>query len=283
MGVCRQVLGAGAAFRELPFPIQGEAVACSYSDHMVAAYDRIGSGYILTRRPDPRIAAMINQALGDVQSVVNVGAGAGSYEPRQIAVVAVDPSLEMIRQRPIGAAPAVLGRAESLPFRSGSFDAAMALLTIHHWTSIAAGLTELCRVSTQRVVLLTYDPECTERFWLASHYLPEIIELDRTCLPTLGRLRDWLGEIEIQEVPIPRDCKDGFQCAFWQRPEAYLDPAVRSGISTFAKLPAEVVDRGLSRLSDDLRSGRWEELFGHLRVQETADLGYRLVIARLGY
>jgi SAM-dependent methyltransferase len=247
---------------------------------MATVYDRIGRGYTLTRQPDPRIAAMIAEALGDVRSVVNVGAGAGSYEPAQMAVVAVDPSIEMIRQRPIGSAPAVLARAESLPFRSRSFDAALALLTIHHWASIAAGLAELRRVATRRVVILTCDPACDDCFWLASHYLPEIIDLDRRHLPTLGQLQAWLGEIEIREVPIPRDCKDGFQGAFWQKPEAYLDPAVRRGISTFAKLPSDAIERGLARLSDDLRSGRWEKLFGHLRTQDTADLGYRLVIAK---
>ena len=249
---------------------------------MATAYDRIGRGYTLTRQPDPRIGAMITEALGDVRSVVNVGAGTGSYEPAQMAVVAVDPSIEMIRQRPIGAAPAVLARAESLPFRRRSFDAALALLTIHHWTSIAAGLTELRRVATRRVVIFTYDPACADRFWLASHYLPEIIDLDRKRVPTLGQLQEWLGEIEIRQVPIPRDCKDGFQGAFWQKPEAYLDPVVRSGISTFAHLPSSAVDRGLAQLSDDLRSGRWEELFGHLRTQDSADLGYRLVIAKPG-
>jgi SAM-dependent methyltransferase len=246
---------------------------------MVTTYDRIGSGYTLTRQPDPRIAATIIEALSDARSVVNVGAGAGSYEPAQIVVVAVDPSIEMIRQRPNRSAPAVLARAESLPFRSRSFDAALAVLTIHHWTSISAGLSELRRVATRRVVILTCDPACGDRFWLASHYLPEIIELDRSQLPTLGRLEKCLGEIKICEVPIPSDCKDGFLGAFWQRPETYLDPAVRRGISMFAKLPSDAVDRGLARLSDDLDSGRWEKLFGQLRTQDTADLGYRLIIA----
>jgi SAM-dependent methyltransferase len=223
---------------------------------------------------------MITEALGDVRSLVNVGAGAGSYEPAQMGVIAVDPSIEMIRQRPMGAAPAVLARAELLPFRSGSFDAALALLTIHHWASIAAGLAEMRRVATSSVVILTYDPARGDRFWLASHYLPEIIDLDRRQLPTLGQLEEWLGDVEIREVPIPRDCKDGFLGAFWQKPEAYLDPALRRGISMFAKLPSDAVDRGLARLSDDLRSGRWEKLFGHLRTQDSADLGYRLVIAK---
>jgi SAM-dependent methyltransferase len=243
-------------------------------------YNRIGREYTHTRQPDPRIAALISEALGDIRSVVNVGAGAGSYEPRQIQVVGVDPSMTMIRQRPSGSAPAVLARAESLPFRSRSFDAALAVLTIHHWTSIVAGLAELRRVATRRVVILTYDPAYSERFWLASHYLPEIIDLDRESLPTSGQLHEWLSEIDVREVPIPYDCKDGFQGAFWRRPEAYLDPVIRRGISTFAKLPADALNRGLARLADDLRSGRWERLFGYLRTRDSADLGYRLIIAK---
>jgi SAM-dependent methyltransferase len=245
-------------------------------------YDRIGRGYTHTRQPDPRIAATISEALGDIRSIVNVGAGAGSYEPVHMAVVAADPSIEMIRQRPNGSAPAVLAQAESLPFRSRSFDAALAVLTIHHWTSVAAGLAELRRVATRRVVILTYDPARSDCFWLSSHYLPEIIDLDRKHLPTLGQLQEWLGEIEVSEVPIPYDCKDGFLCAFWQRPEAYLDPAIRRGISTFANLPFDTVNCGLAQLSEDLRSGRWEKLFGHLRTQASADLGYRLIIAKPG-
>ena len=223
---------------------------------------------------------MVIEALGDVRSVVNVGAGTGSYEPAQMYVVAVDPSIEMIRQRPIGSAPTVLARAEALPFGNGSFEAALAILTIHHWISIRAGLVEMRRVASRRVVILTCDPACDDRFWLASHYLPEIMDLDRRYLPTLDRLEEWLGEVEIREVPIPRDCKDGFQGAFWQKPEAYLNPVVRCGISAFAKLPSDAVDRGLGRLSDDLRSGRWEKLFGHLRTRDSIDLGYRLVIAK---
>lgn len=247
---------------------------------MATAYDRLGMGYTLTRQPDPRIAAMIVDALGEVRSVVNVGAGTGSYEPANMTVLAVDPSIEMIRQRPLGSAPAVMARAESLPLRSRSFDAALAILTIHHWSSIAAGLAELGRVARRRVVILTCDPARDDRFWLASHYFPEIIDLDRRHLPTIGQLAELLGDIEVREVPIPRDCKDGFQGAFWQRPEAYLDHTVRRGISTFAKLPPDVVDRGLARLLLDLRSGRWEKLFGHLRRQDRVDLGYRLVIAK---
>jgi hypothetical protein len=132
------------------------------------------------------------------------------------------------------------------------------------------------------VVILTYDPDWDERFWLVSHYFPEIIDLDRAHLPTLRQLEEWLEGIEIQEVPIPRDCSDGFLGAFWQKPEAYLDPVVRRGISAFAKLSSDAVERGVTRLSDDLRSGVWEQLFGYLRKQDTVDLGYRLVIAKAG-
>jgi SAM-dependent methyltransferase len=247
---------------------------------MATEYDRIGRGYSLTRHPDPRIAAMITHALGDVRKVLNVGAGTGSYEPAHMVVIAVDPSIEMIRQRPTGSAPAALASAESLPFRSHSFDAALAVLTIHHWSSIPAGLAELRRVATNLVVILTCDPTYDDRFWLVSHYLPEIVDLDQRHLPTLGQLQEWLGDIEIRHVPIPHDCLDGFLGAFWQKPEAYLDPAVRRGISAFAKLPYDTVVRALAQLSNDLLSGRWDELFGHLRMQDSADLGYRLVIAK---
>lgn len=247
---------------------------------MVTEYDLIGRAYRLTRQPDPRIATMIAEALGDVRSVVNVGAGTGSYEPAHLPVIAIDSSIEMIKQRPIGSAPAVLANAESLPFRSRSFDAALAVLTIHHWRSIPAGLGELRRVARDRVVILTYDPACDHRFWLVSHYIPEIIDLDRRNLPALGQLKEWVGDIEIRNVPIPHDCKDGFLGAFWRRPEAYLDLAVRRGISAFAKLPSEAVNRALARLSNDLCSGRWDALFGDLRTHDSADLGYRLVIVK---
>jgi ubiquinone/menaquinone biosynthesis C-methylase UbiE len=157
---------------------------------MATTYDRIGRNYALTRQPDARIAVMITDALGDARSVVNVGAGSGSYEPTQIGVVAVDPSIEMVRQRRLGAAPAVLARAESLPFPDRSFDAALAVLTIHHWSSIIAGLNELRRVASRRVVILTYDPDWDERFWLVARYFPQIIDLDRTHLPTLSQLEE---------------------------------------------------------------------------------------------
>src|SRR5262245_56504711 len=225
-------------------------------------YDGIGRGYSVTRRDDPRIAAAIRTALGDARRIVNVGAGTGSYEPAALAVVAVEPSVEMIRQRRVGAAPAVRAVAEALPFRARAFDAAMAVLTMHHWTDRAAGLRELRRVAG-RVVIVTWDPERPAAgprgaFWLTAEYLPEIEAWDAPRFPPMRELRGHLGPVSIQPLLIPADCADGFLGAFWARPEAYLDPAVRRGISTFGMLPPAVVDRAVARLADDLRSGVWE-------------------------
>lgn len=244
----------------------------------MGSYDQIGQGYTVTRRADPRIARQIVAALGDARSIVNVGAGTGSYEPDQISVIAVELSIEMIRQRPSSAAPVAQARAEALPFPDRSFDAALAILTIHHWSDLPRGLAELQRVARRRVVILTCDPDCHEKFWFVTDYLPEIAELDRARLQTMRELARLLGKMQTIPVMIPRDCHDGFQGAFWARPEAYLDPNVRRGISTFALLPEEKVRRGLDRLAGDLRSGRWDERFGHLRRAESIDLGYRLVV-----
>jgi len=208
-----------------------------------------------------------------------VGAGAGSYEPRDRHVVAVEPSLTMIRQRPVDAAPAVRAVAAALPFRDASFDAALAILTIHHWPDLGRGLAELARVARRRVVLLTHDP-AEFGFWLFD-YFPELSRIDRRILPTLDELRGALGAVSVFDVPVPRDCTDGFLGAYWCRPEAYLDAGVRSAISSFAKLaPAELED-GLARLAGDLRTGAWERRHGSLRTRESVDLGYRLVVAEV--
>ena len=248
---------------------------------MTIVYDVIGTGYVETRRADPRIASAINAALGDAASVVNVGAGAGSYEPADLRVVAVEPSREMIGQRPKGRAPVVQAVAERLPFRDGAFDAALAVLTLHHWDDRGGGLAELARVA-RRVVIVTWDPACRGSFWLTTEYLPEIIEFDLPRFPPLAELAGWLGgRSETRVLPIPHDCVDGFLGAFWRRPHAYLDPAVRGAISSFAQLPAERVKSGLTRLDDDLREGRWDAKFGHLRSLDSVDLGYRLVVAEV--
>lgn len=237
-------------------------------------YDVLGSGYHAHRSPDPRIARMLEAALGDARSVVNVGAGPGSYEPRDRAVVAVEPSMAMIRQRPLGSAIAVRSHAETLPFRDRAFDAAMAVLTIHHWTDWAQGVRELRRVAN-RVVILTWDPE-HPGFWLVQDYLPDLRDHDRTIFPKLDALSAALGGAAITCVPIPRDCTDGFLGAYWARPERYLDPAVRQAISSFARV-ADVATR-LARLGADLGDGTWARRYAALATLPALDLGYRLVV-----
>jgi SAM-dependent methyltransferase len=241
----------------------------------MALYDTIGRGYAQRRRPDPRIAGRIAAALEGAGSVVNVGAGTGSYEPVDRPVVAVEPSRVMIRQRRPGAAPAVCASASELPFRDASFDAALAVLTIHHWPELERGLGELRRSARRRVVIFTYDPSF-EGFWLTD-YLPEILEIDRSMLPPLSALQRQLGRITTIDVPIPHDCTDGFLGAYWRRPHAYLRPDVRSAISTFAKLRDP--DHGIAALSRDLASGDWQRRYGHLLGRDELDLGYRLVVA----
>jgi SAM-dependent methyltransferase len=245
-----------------------------------AVYDTIGREYGRQRRPDPRIAARLMAALGEARSVLNVGAGAGSYEPADRSVVAVEPSAVMLAQRPAHAARAVQARAEALPFADRAFDAVMAVLTLHHWTDRAKGLAECARVARQRVVLLTWDP-AADSFWLVNEYLPAFAELDRRQFPRMTTYAEAFGHgarVEIEAVPVPRDCIDGFLGAYWARPEAYLDPAVRAGISSFAHPGTEP---GLQRLAADLESGAWHARHGHLLEANELDLGYRLVIAHL--
>jgi SAM-dependent methyltransferase len=240
---------------------------------MAAIYDDIGQGYARLRQPDPRIAALIEQALGDARSVINIGAGAGSYEPRDRSVLAVEPSDVMIAQRAPDAAPCAQGWAEALPAETGAFDAAMAVLTIHHWRDWRAGLREMRRVARARAVLLTFDPE-GPGFWLTRDYFPEIAELDRRTMPSLAALTEELGPCEATPLPVPHDCRDGFLGAYWRRPEAYLDPAVRRSISVFAKIDAEA---GLRKLARDLAAGAWRERNAELLTLDALDVGYRLL------
>lgn len=242
-------------------------------------YDAIGDGYATTRRPDPRIAAAIDRALRDARSVVNVGAGSGSYEPADREVTAVEPSAAMIAQRPPGAAPAVQAVAEALPFDDASFDAALATMTLHHWDDAWRGLAELRRVARDRVVILTWDPAVAGASWLIADYLPELLALDLFRFPEAAAIASALGGAEVWPVPIPSDCRDGFIEAFWARPEAYLDPAVRAGMSGMRQLGAAVVEPAMRRLAADLDSGAWDRRHGHLREQDELDLGYRLVVA----
>ena len=238
-------------------------------------YDRIGVGYTEVRAEDPRIAAAIHAALGDARTVLNVGAGTGSYEPRDREVTAVEPSEVMIAQRPPGAAPAVRASAEALPFADGSFDAAMTVLSDHHWPDRAAGLREMRRVARRRAVVFQFDVAALLDFWLARDYLvawrPESVSMEA--------IAGHLGATRTEVVPIPHDCRDGFLSAYWRRPHAYLDPRVRDGISVFRLLPEADVEPAMAALRADLESGVWERRNAGLLDREALDLGYRLVIA----
>ena len=244
----------------------------------MALYDSIGRTYRVTRRPDPRIAAAITDALGDAGSVVNVGAGAGSYEPSQ-TIAAIEPSRVMIAQRPRGSAPAVQAVAEHIPLRGRCADAALAVLTVHHWSDVAAGVAEMRRIARRRMVFFTWWPGKTASFWLLSEYLPEAAKADDAMAGQLRLLPRLLPGAEVRPVPVPHDCADGFAAAYWRRPEAYLDPAVRAGISSLARTGDEALRGGLSRLADDLRTGRWHDNHAGLLQLASLDVGYRVIIA----
>jgi SAM-dependent methyltransferase len=241
-----------------------------------ALYDRIGSSYAATRREDPRIARAIDAALGDARTVLNVGAGTGSYEPRSRAVSAVEPSAVMIAQRPRAAAPVVQAYAEALPFADASFGAAMAVLSDHHWPDRAAGLRELRRVARQRVAVFTWDPRFADAFWLTRDYLPAFKRLPGMAIEEIAHC---LGGARIVPVPIPWDCRDGFYHAFWRRPAAYLDERVRAGISVFARIEEREITRMTGRLRADLESGAWKKRNARLLGLAELDLGYRLLVA----
>lgn len=240
-------------------------------------YDVIGRGYAQQRVADPRIAAQIALALGNARLICNVGAGAGNYEPRDRRVIAVEPSHEMIAQR--SQHTVVRARAEALPFRDRSFDAAMAMMTVHHWSDLAAGIAEMRRVAPLRLVFI-FDPAQQDLLWLVRDYLPEINALEHARAPRIDRLVELLGGAEVQAVPIPWDCKDGFQAAYWRRPEQYLLPQVRASISTLAVLPQQTVALAMQRLAADLRSGAWAQRNAELLSRESFDFGYRLLISR---
>lgn len=241
-------------------------------------YDRIGVGYSSVRRPDPRIAARIHAALGNAGRVLNVGAGAGSYEPSDRALVALEPSPEMIAQRPPGAAPTVRGVAGALPFADATFGAATALLTVHHWPEPAAGLRELRRVTRGPIVVFTFDVQVHGEQWLVSDYLPEMLDLDAGT-PTPEEIAGWLDGGAVDVLPVPNDCIDGFCHAWWRRPEAYLRAEVRAGISGIARLPDDVVGPAMTRLAGDLASGDWHRRHADLLDRTEIDAGYRLVVS----
>jgi len=210
-----------------------------------------------------------------------VGAGAGSYEPADREVTAVEPSQAMIDQRPPDAAPCIRAAAEALPFADDSFDAALASMTVHHWDDLDRGLAELRRVARDRIVIFTWDPDVAAESWLTADYLPELRELDLFRFESPAELAGRVGGATTTAVPIPADCRDGFIEAFWARPEAYLDPVVREGMSGMRAMDQEVVATAMARLEADLRSGEWDRRHGHLRDRAEMELGYRLVLAEL--
>lgn len=239
-------------------------------------YDRIGRGYHAKRRPDPRLRAAIDEAIGPASTILNVGAGAGSYEPSDRPVVALEPSGVMLAQHP--GHRRVRGVAEHLPFDDGAFDVALAILTVHHWEDLSAGLAELRRVA-RRQVLFTWDPNHPHKLWITTDYVPAIDVLEISRFTSLTSIVDALGAHTVERFEIPHDFTDGFQAAFWRRPEMYLDPDVRAASSTFASLPPEVVLPGIERLRRDLQTGKWHETYRELLAIERADFGHRIVIA----
>jgi SAM-dependent methyltransferase len=240
---------------------------------MKSLYDTIGLNYANLRKPDFRIAQRIEAALGDAKTVLNVGAGAGSYEPTDRQITAIEPSGEMIQQRSASNATVIQGSAEDIPYCDKTFDASMAILTIHHWSNQERGVMEMRRVTRDKVVFLTYDPSF-RGFWLAD-YFPALVTLDEGQMPQMANYEKWLGAVEISTVPIPHDCSDGFLAGYWRRPEAYLDERVRAAMSSFWALGD--VSEALKKLELDLKSGAWGQRYSDLLNLEELDCGYRLV------
>lgn len=245
-------------------------------------YDVIGHGYAAYRRPDPRIASAIHAALGGARTVLNIGAGTGSYEPTDRRVLAVEPSTAMAQQRPAHLLPAVRAVAESLPLADQCVDASMAIMTIQHWTDWRRGLTELRRVTRRRIVLLTIDVEAEADMWLFADYAPRFLANDRAEFPRPEAIEAFLEmSVDVRVVPVPADCTDGMGLSFWSRPESVLDPGARRATSGFARMDDRQEQAIVDRLTADLSSGAWDAKFGHLRCLSELDVGLRLVVAEL--
>ncbi len=245
-------------------------------------YDAIGQEYSSTRREDPRLRDRIHAALGDSRSVVNVGAGTGSYEPVDRHVIAIEPSDVMADQRPAERVPALRGTAAPLPLRDRSVDAAMAVLTIHHWDDQQElGVRELRRVARGPVVIVTYDPDVCAEMWLYRDYLPEAAALDRATFPSVNTLVDWLGgSVQVEPVLNSRDTPDWTLGSFWAHPERVLDDAARRATSAFARMEPVVLDRVVGAVERDLQDGTWEARNGELRHLADYDVGMRLIVAQ---
>jgi len=241
-------------------------------------YEARGAGYAVIRRPDPRIEALVHAALGDARTVLNVGAGAGSYEPSDRHVIAIEPAAAMRAQRALTRVPAIAGFAEALPLDDGAVDAAMAMMTVHQWSDLDRGLAELRRVARGPVVVLAGDGDSLPRYWL-NDYAPDLIAAERRRYPPIGHIAQRIGATaEVQAVPIHLDCADGFTEAFYGRPERLLDPAVRRAQSSWGFLAEDAEARFVDALSADLNSGRWDAHHGHLRTQPTFESSMRLIV-----
>ncbi|GAA4524410.1 class I SAM-dependent methyltransferase [Brachybacterium paraconglomeratum] len=231
-----------------------------------ANYGEIGSSYSRYRRPDPRIAAVIREALGDARTVLNVGAGTGSYEPADREVTAVEPSAAMRAQRPADLPSAVDATAEQLPFADDSFDASMATFSVHQWRDVGAGLCEMRRVTRGPVVILTCDPTRVEEFWLRE-YAPEILAVEARRYPALEVLAEGLGgNVSCSVVAIPQVCTDGFTEAYYGRPEHLLDAEAQLSCSAWSFVEPAVIARFTQQLTVDLLTGTWDAKHGALRT-----------------
>lgn len=245
---------------------------------MKAIYDEIGNNYSVSRQTDPRIAEQLYAELQGATRIVNIGAGTGSYEPEDIEVVAVEPSLVMIEQRKVGSHPVKQAFAEKLPFENKSFSHAMTVLSMHHWQDRASAFQEINRVTTKKFVAITWDPK-SEPIWLTRDYFPEIYEMDTRIFPDLEELHEYFDEVITRPLLIPSDCQDGFLVAFWKRPKAYLSSEVRQAMSPFAKI--KNLSAGLQKLEDDLASGEWERKNQAILNSSYLDAGYRLISAKI--
>lgn len=245
-----------------------------------ANYGTIGTSYSNYRRPEPQIAAMIEAALGDAGTVLNVGAGAGSYEPTDRVVTAVEPSASMRSQRPSHLTPAIDATAEKLPFPDKHFDAAMGTFTVHQWSDLKAGLSEMRRVTRGPVLILTCDPDEVQSFWL-NEYAPDVLSTEARRYPSLGAIREGFGtEIDIIPVPIPLDCRDGFNEAYYGRPEMLLEDGARLSCSAWSFVAPEIAHAYIDRLRAELKDGLWDEKYGHLRTQPEFLGSLYLIVSR---
>lgn len=243
-------------------------------------YDQLGKKYSSHRQTDERIAQYVYTELADAKTILNVGSGAGSYEPPDKYVIAVEPSVAMRQQRLDNKrVPAINAKADNLPFDDHSFDASMAIVTVHHWPDLDKGLKEIRRVTKHQVVIMTFDPGQLDSFWNAE-YFPEVIEVEKARYPTIAAIKDSLGgQCKVISIPIPLDCKDGFQEAFYGRPEAFLDKEIRLSQSAWGFIPDEVQEEMVRRLKTDLENGNWDKKYGHLRTQKTFTCALKLIVS----